>query len=214
MNELHLRYGNAGEPLFAGVSLSVDRGAGILVRGPSGSGKSSLLRSLVGLEAQAQAELLLDGHTSSYPLLRRQMVYVAQESSRLPMTIEAALRLPFGFGVDDEEYSSGRARKLFVDLGLPEKLFSQEMHELSGGEAKRVSLVRALLLRPKALILDEPAANLDEGSRDQLALVLEKEKRERDVALVIASHDEKWCDTLCDTTWSVADAKVEVTTQR
>ena len=174
------------------VSLSLGAGDVVALSGPSGSGKSTLLRALALIEPRAKGRVALAGvepKPVEVPRFRRRVVYVAQRSPRWPLTVEQSLSQPFRFGSATAPFDRSRAVALCEELQLPDDVLSRELRDLSGGEAQRVSLVRALLIEPSVLLLDEPTSALDSDAatavREQIQAWLEPGGR----AVIVASHD-------------------------
>ena len=190
--------------MFSGLSCKVDAGQAIVLGGASGVGKSTLLRSIAGLEAQATGVLYWRGKellATDVPAFRQQAIYVAQTPPRLPMSAEDSLRAAFSFRHQRHKYDRDHALKLCQQLLLSESLLDQRLTDLSGGEAQRFGLLRALLLKPQLLLLDEPASNLDAEARDAMAAVLTTWLGRNNRSLVVCSHEPSWCQALVTEYW-------------
>lgn len=159
------RYGK-GPLILDKLSLSVGKGDFISLIGPSGCGKSTILKLLAGLSPVTEGSLVIDG---MQPVnAREEMFFVFQEANLLPWArVQANVELPLRLRGESTERRSKRATELLKMVGLSHaaKLFPWQ---LSGGMRMRVSIARALSLRPKILLLDEPFGALDEMTRDQL----------------------------------------------
>ena len=124
------------------------------------------------------------------PAYRARVVYVAQRPALPEGQVDAALQVPFGFRAHRQQpYSANRARELLVLLGRDEKFRQQRTERLSGGEGQIVAMLRALLIAPDVLLLDEPTASLD--AKNSAAVVsLINEAKARGAAIVGIFHDE------------------------
>lgn len=176
-----------------GISLSVDAGRTTVLIGPSGSGKSTLLRLMNGLLTPTSGTVTFDGDpldASSLRRLRHRMGYVIQEGGLFPHLTgrgNAAL-LARHVGWDDERISA-RIDALTELVQLPPDRLAQYPTELSGGQRQRVSLMRALMLDPDVLLLDEPLGALDPMIRADLQDDLRDIFRNLDKTVVLVTHD-------------------------
>lgn len=149
--------------VWRGLNLAVEPGDRLAVRGPSGAGKTVLLRALAGLDALDEGTLCAGGAVvTDLPAHRAAVTAVAQRPALFEGTVRDNLRVPFAFAVRDAAaYDEGGAAALLDALGREPTLLDQNVAGLSGGEAQTVGLVRALLTGPHVLLLDEPTAGLD-----------------------------------------------------
>lgn len=170
------------------------------VAGPSGCGKTTLLRTLARLNAASGGEILLQGRPAAEvdPLgWRRQVVYLSQQPVMLEGTVEENLLA--GFATSQAPPPPPDLRQQGVEmmdsLGLdPAKLISQDARTLSGGEAARLALCRALLINPAVLLADEPTASLDAEHTQSLTALLAR-WTQGGGALVVVAHDSgPWQD--------------------
>lgn len=187
--------------VWRGLDLDVAPGDRLAVRGPSGAGKTVLLRALAGLDALDEGDLLSEGGpVRSLPRHRAAMAYAAQRPALFDGTVEDNLRAPFDLAVrDGEAYDADRARALLTRLGRSADLLGQSVDGLSGGEAQTVGLMRALLTDPTVLLLDEPTAGLDpdraEAVERAVADFLAADARR---AAVWTSHDADQLDRVTE----------------
>lgn len=191
-----------GKTLLSGVNLCLQDGETIALCGPSGYGKTSLLRTMCGLDDAAAGKILLQGRSPgdwSYPEFRRRVLYVEQRPVLFEGTIEANLRRPFGRQVArDLPFPVERARELAARLLLPADQ-SQKARTLSQGQQQRWGLIRALLLSPLVLLLDEPTSALDNEAAQAVENLL-CEEASRGLAIVLVTHDSAFaarCDHRC-----------------
>ncbi|MCD4684674.1 MAG: phosphate ABC transporter ATP-binding protein [Anaerolineae bacterium] len=152
----------SGQTVLREVSFSVLRGDILMLIGPSGGGKSSLLRCLNRLEEPAPGTIFLDGVDSTtldVLALRRRVGMVFQQAAMFPGTVADNVRC--GPALAGETISDHRVRELLEMVTLDPALAAQPAQELSGGQAQRVALARALANKPDMLLLDEPTSALD-----------------------------------------------------
>lgn len=175
------------------VSVAFPRGRTSVLIGSSGSGKSTLLRLLIGLEWPVSGKVLCDGEPlprDALPEVRRRVGYVIQEGGLFPhLTVLGNLALlPRHLGWGTARVLE-RARELASLAHLHEDLLSRFPAELSGGQRQRVALMRALMLDPRTLLLDEPLGALDplvrHGLQDELREIFARLGK----TVIMVTHD-------------------------
>ena len=185
------RYAEA--PALHSTNLSIERGKTTVLIGPSGCGKSTLLRVIIRLIAPDSGTIDFDGSQitpASVEMLRRRIGYVIQEGGLFPHLTARAniLLMARHLGKSDEEMRA-RLLELCKLTRFPGNLLSRYPLELSGGQRQRVSLMRALMLSPELLLLDEPLGALDPLVRASLQKDLKEIfARLRQTALLV-THD-------------------------
>ena len=183
------------------VSLTVPPGGYTAVMGPTGCGKTSLLEVTAGLRQPAAGRVWLRGtDATDAPPAARGVGYVPQDAAVF-RTLTVRENLAFALRVRrwDEPAVAARVSELADWLGLA-RLLDRRAVGLSGGEAHRVALGRALAFRPDVLLLDEPLASLDEATRDGLIELLLTLKASRATAILHVTHSPTEAARLADDT--------------
>lgn len=201
-----------GRRLLDGVSLTVRAGERWAVTGPTGSGKTLLLRAMAMLDPLDEGELLFDGKpilNENVPAFRRQVIYLHQQPTLIAGTVEDNLRLPFTF---KPTRRAGPVmapvpmfdRELIVEwlssLGRTEDFLNAESTNLSGGEGQIVAAIRAIQLQPRVLLLDEPTAALDHQSTTAIESLIERWRVEtgEQAAVVWVTHSAEQVARVAD----------------
>jgi predicted ABC-type transport system involved in lysophospholipase L1 biosynthesis ATPase subunit len=185
----NLGYRAGDRRIFAGIDLAVNPGERLAVIGPSGSGKSSLLAVLAGLAQPSEGEVRFDGRVSSRSVGPARGIAIVLQGYGLVSLLTAAENVEVALratGYSRHEATAG-ARAALGEVGLGPHA-DQLVEELSGGQQQRTAVARALALRPRLLIADEPTAELDPPSR-ALTLARLLEVTDHGAALVLATHD-------------------------
>ncbi|MBP2369553.1 ABC transporter ATP-binding protein [Pseudonocardia parietis] len=197
----------AGEPIRAlrGVELDLGCGERVGLAGPSGAGKSSLLRILLGLDRPDRGTVTVDGREISggrardRRWFRRAVQYIPQDpagSLNPRMTIRALVAEPLRrLGVPGDHADAVRAA--LDRVGLTGELADRRPGELSGGQAQRAALARALVVRPRLLLADEPVGGLDPALRDQVVHLLDEACTATGAGLLLVAHDLDVVGSLC-----------------
>lgn len=195
----HIAQRYAGREVLQVPALQVAAGERLGLTGPNGSGKSTLLRILGFLEAPASGSLEFLGRPVSgaaWPL-RRQAVLLDQSPYLLRRSVFG--NVAYGLAVRGEGEQRRRVAEALELVGLePDRFTGRSWRALSGGEARRVALAARLVLRPKALLLDEPTANLDAESAARILEALRLARERWGCAIITASHDDPWLEALID----------------
>ncbi|WP_434357131.1 ATP-binding cassette domain-containing protein [Parasalinivibrio latis] len=198
----HLAFGwNRDSQVLDIPSLVIEAGEKVLIKGPSGSGKSSLLSLLAGITVPDSGDVSVLGQStqdlgaSQRDTFRANHIgYIFQQFNLLPyLTVAENILLPLRFSATRRQRAGGDtadiARKLIVALGLPENLLSRPVTALSIGQQQRVAAARALIGEPELLIADEPTSALDTDTRRQFIDLLMDECHRAGSTLVFVSHD-------------------------
>lgn len=185
----HLSRGVDGRKLVEDISIQVRAGEVLAVTGPSGAGKSSFLRLLNRLDEPTAGTVLLEGvdYRQIPPReLRRRIGMVTQRAFLFPGTVSQ--NVGFGPRQRGEMLSAARAEELLTRVGLS-GYADRDIANLSGGEAQRVSLARALANSPLVLLLDEPTSALDDEAKSHVEGLIRDIIRDTGLTCVIVTHD-------------------------
>jgi len=195
VNQISKSYPTPRGPLtvLSEVSFSLDRGDAAAIMGPSGSGKSSLLYILGGLEPPSSGTVTLDGRNpfdlepnALAAFRNRSIGFVFQDHCLLPQcTVLENVLVPTL--VAPAPGDTDRARLLLDQVGLSDRV-DHRPAELSGGERQRVAIARALIRRPQLLLCDEPTGNLDHASATTVASLLFDLHRLEHAILIVVTH--------------------------
>ncbi|CAI0952398.1 TPA: ABC transporter ATP-binding protein [Serratia liquefaciens] len=196
------------------VNLHIEPGECFGLVGPSGCGKSSLLWVLAGLNENWSGGFQLLGRDlqPGRPFtgdLRREVQMVFQDpyaslhpKHRLLRTLAEPLKLLKESNIE-QKISAG-----FRQVGLDPRLLDRYPHQLSGGQRQRVAIVRALLLKPKLLLLDEPTSALDMSVQAEILNLLNELKQAGDLTMILVSHDADVIDHMCDRSVAMAHGRL------
>jgi thiamine transport system ATP-binding protein len=193
--DLTIHYAN--EVILDGVCLEVGTGEVVSLVGPSGEGKTTLLRVIAGIERAESGTVSVDGvDVTQLPTHKRGIGLVFQDNQLFPhlsvsQNIAYALR-----GLSKNEQAI-RVNELLALVGL-EGLADRDVTVISGGEAKRVAVARSLAANPKVLLLDEPLSGLDGELHDRLLRDLSTLLAERNTTVVHVTHDRNEASTFAD----------------
>jgi putative ABC transport system ATP-binding protein len=192
MDAVSLRLGDA--TILEEVDLHVGRGDKVALTGPSGSGKSSLLKLVLGIYRQSAGVIEIGGigvAPGTVAASRRAIAYVPQAIPVFPG--EGArdfLFMPYGFRTNrGGRPGDDRVASVLESLGLALALLDRSMSALSGGERQRLALARALLLGRETFVLDEVSSAIDREARERVACVVLDDPR---LTVLSVSHDEAW----------------------
>lgn len=195
-------FGYAGRTVLSEVDLDFEQGSSYAITGASGAGKSTLLFGIAGLIAIRTGQLHVFGQDvtqfsdADRARLRAETIGLVFQDSLLDPG-----RTVIDIVTEPRLYRAGRvdlkpqAQELLVALGVGQ-LLGRRPGQMSGGQAQRISVARALVTRPKLILADEPTGNLDDDSTRAVMTALLGEVRMRDATLLIATHDARITD-LC-----------------
>ena len=177
--------------ILEGISLSIKEGEHLTITGPSGSGKSSLLKLLAALVSPSSGQLFYQGQELGDldPVAyRREVSYCFQQPVLFGQTVRDNVAFPFE--IRQIPFDQERVLTALARLNLGPEFFFFFIKDLSGGEKQRVALVRNLLFEPKVLLLDEVSSGLDEKTKILLRTFL-KDLHQEGVTLIEVTHDQQ-----------------------
>ena len=195
-------------------NLNLEKGEIFALLGDSGSGKSSTLRFIAGLDEAATGEVELDGIQLSKGGMHlttpenREVGMVFQDYALFPH-MSVFQNISFGIQHFSKAEKKKRVSELLTLIGL-EGIDKKYPHQLSGGEQQRVALARALAPSPKLLLLDEPFSSLDKNHRDQLVTQVRSILKKAQVTSILVTHDEAEANTLADKVGTIQNKQLTI----
>ncbi|MFN8901543.1 MAG: ABC transporter ATP-binding protein [Lysobacteraceae bacterium] len=195
---------HGGRRVFSGVSFDLARGEIAALLGPSGTGKTTLLRCIAGLHPPTDGRVHLRGvDASRVPPERRGVGFVFQDLALFPH-LDVAANIGFGLSRWSKADRAARVADLLARIGL-EGLGTRMPDELSGGQRQRVALARSLAPKPDLLLLDEPLSGLDADLRPRLRDDLGALLRAEGIAALLVTHDQDEAFAFADTVGVMLD---------
>ena len=192
------------------VSLSIERGAFFTLLGPSGCGKTTLLRAIAGFHQQDAGEILLEGQSIGHlGANKRNVGMVFQDYAVFP---HLSVFDNVAFGLVQQKIPEAKIReRVTAILGTVQldELGERMPHQLSGGQQQRVGLARALVIRPKVLLMDEPLSNLDAKLRVDLRRDIRSLQQALDITTVYVTHDQEEALSISDQVCVMHDGVVQ-----
>jgi putative ABC transport system ATP-binding protein len=200
ISDLHKTYTESEIEVHAinGIDLEIEEGEFTAIVGPSGSGKTTLLNMLGGLDTPTKGKIIVD-NTDLSTLSSSQLIdyrmkhigFVFQSYNLIPVltaieNVEFVMNLQ---GVNKKERLE-RSKQLLIDVGLGDRINSRPSH-LSGGQQQRVAVARALASRPRFILADEPTANLDSVSTENLLDIMLNLNKKEKATFIFSTHDQR-----------------------
>ena len=192
------------------VSLTVENGKKVGLVGKSGEGKSTLANIVCGLVVPSEGRILIDGQPlwseknrydkkigMAIQLIPQKPLLALDPSQRIGSAIKEALVFA--------KHATQKTYALFDEVGLEHTLASRLPVHLSGGQAQRAVIARALALNPKILVCDESTSMLDPTTQKSIVELLDKLVKEKNISLLFISHDMRLVDDFCDEAFEIKD---------
>lgn len=210
---LGFSYENAVTPVFRELSLLVNEGELVLIKGASGTGKSTLLRLICRLQAYEKGRILFRGRAveSIAPAeLRRSVTYVAQIPSMVDANVKDNLLFPFSFTANSSrtEPSDKQLSGMLEQFYLQDISLSHQARNLSVGQQQRIALMRALLLDPEILLLDEPTSALDAKSASMVFTIIEHLNSRRGKTILMVTHSNYFPNNVAPVIYMLENRKL------
>lgn len=187
VNDIRLSYGSAS--VLSGANFALEAGEHALLLGPSGSGKSSLLNIICGLQTADSGTVTLEGEAVNDAVRKAHMGVVFQ-TLRLVSALSVKGNLLLAQKLSNGAQDGVRVDAVLEQLGIAHRSDARPF-ELSQGEAQRAAIARALVTAPKLLIADEPTSALDTENTQIVANMLIEAAKEAGASLLIATHDDR-----------------------
>ncbi|EJN93930.1 ABC transporter ATP-binding protein [Streptococcus ratti] len=185
---------NPDDYLFRKVNLEFEKGKVYAILGQSGSGKTTFLSLLAGLDSPKEGEILLDNQNINQSGLndyRRNAVSTIFQSYNLLPYMTARQNVETALDISGIKLSDDEVTNLFNSVGISETLIDKPVLQLSGGQQQRVAIVRALAVKHDIIIADEPTGNLDEETTKDIVAIFKNIAHEQNKIVIIVTHERE-----------------------
>ena len=211
VSEVGLTDENGFETILENISFTVNSGDRVGIMGPSGAGKTSLLRLLNRLAEPSQGQIFFEDQAfSGIPVLnlRRQIVLVPQEPKLLGMTVKNSLAYPLELQQLKKNEIHSRIDHYCQKLGIPDEWLDRNELQLSLGQRQLVTIARGLIMQPKILLLDEPTSALDADKSDHLINILIELSETQDLTIIMVNHQQRLIDQFSSQVLSLSQGQL------
>ena len=207
LKNINLTFGK--EKILDGLNLSINKGQFIAITGVSGSGKTSLLRIICGLEKPNDGEVHLDNNILfndriSIPTEKRNIGLVIQEKVLFP---HLNVKKNIEFGISTQNNKQDISKDMMEKLNILD-LAKKYPHELSGGESQRVALGRSIVMKPKVLMFDEPFTGLDKELKIKIYPIIKSILLKNEITAIMVTHDLNEVKALADQCYNLKNGKL------
>ena len=210
--KLHYKNYNTSVEVIKGIDLKIHSGEKVAVVGKSGSGKTSLIMLIGGLEKPSSGEIIFDQQLiSSFSEdqladIRKQKIGIVFQSFYLIPNYTALENVSLILEINGDKNAKQQAEELLVQFGLKDRL-NHFPTQLSGGEQQRVAIARSMAVKPKMILADEPTGNLDSENSDMISKLLFEYADKNQSSLVLVTHDLKFAEK-CDQMIKIEDGMI------
>jgi iron(III) transport system ATP-binding protein len=211
IENLCFKYPNSNKNVVENFTLQVEQGERVCILGESGSGKSTVLRLIAGLEVQNSGIIEIDNKifaddNNFVNTEKRGLGMVFQDYALFPhMTVEK--NITFGLRDKTKEEKKNLLSEM-LDIIQLKDYANRYPHELSGGQQQRVAIGRALIMKPKVLLMDEPLSNLDTTLKDKIRTEIKNILEKAQITTILVTHDKEDCNILGDYVIELKDGKI------
>jgi len=196
MNHLELRgitVQRDGKTILHDINFKVHKGDKILIQGPSGGGKSTLVKAILGFAKGSTGDILMDGRTVDAATIRdfrNRFAYIGQKPLVFEGTVGEYLEIPFTFKHNSQKKPRNeQCVSVLASLGFEPEVLTSAYHTLSGGEQQRITIAQALLLDRDVYLLDEVTSSLDESN---IFRVIDLFTASSEQTVIAVSHNKEW----------------------
>jgi putative ABC transport system ATP-binding protein len=194
--QLRLKSNDFEVKILNGIDLKVDEGKAVAILGASGSGKSSMMSVMNGLERQTEGSVMVAGHVldkmneDQLAMFRRENIGIILQAFHLIPTMTALENVAVPLELAGVKDAENIAERMLVKVGLDHRM-EHYPTQLSGGEQQRVAIARAMAPEPKILFADEPTGNLDAKTGHNIIELIFSLKEQNDATLILITHDQE-----------------------
>ena len=203
---------NTSVEVIKGIDLKINSGEKVAVVGKSGSGKTSLIMLMAGLEQPTSGEIIFDQQPIStfnedeLADIRKKKIGIVFQSFYLIPNYTALENVSLILEINGIDNSKQKAEELLIQFGLKDRLHHFPT-QLSGGEQQRVAIARSMAVKPKLILADEPTGNLDSENSQMISNLLFEYANKNQSSLVLVTHDLKFAEK-CDRIIKIEDGTI------